>query len=128
VLQESNLLFKTFSSYYNRYYRSDTGVESANWLLQQVNQFISTVNYAGNVSVRTYDHSWRQPSIIARIEGADPLLTDQVVIVGAHEDSILSGNPTGNSPGADDNASGSSVVFETLRGILEAKFYTKTFN
>jgi carboxypeptidase Q len=50
---------------------------------------------------------------IAEIPGADPLLKDEVVIVGAHLDSVPAGT------GATDNGAGSAAVMEAMR-ILKA--------
>jgi Zn-dependent M28 family amino/carboxypeptidase len=48
-------------------------------------------------------------NVIAEIPGTDPLLKDEVVMIGAHLDSWQSGT------GATDNASGSSVMMEAMR-------------
>ena len=52
-------------------------------------------------------------NVIAEIPGSDPVLRDEVVMVGGHLDSWHS------SPGATDNADGSAVVLEAAR-ILRA--------
>ncbi len=69
------------------------------------------------------------PNVVARLEGTDPRLKDEVVVVGAHLDHL---GTTGRGsllreagrgvihPGADDNASGTAVVMEVAR-ILKAK-------
>ncbi|XP_035702351.1 probable leucine aminopeptidase 1 [Folsomia candida] len=72
--------------------------------------------YGGNVTVGKFTHRWLQSSIIARIEGADPKLKEEVVIFGAHLDSFNLTNPVnGRAPGSDDNGSGSVTLFESLR-------------
>lgn len=50
---------------------------------------------------------------IAEIPGTDPVLKDEVVMLGAHLDSLA------YSPGATDNATGSAAVMEAMR-ILKA--------
>ncbi len=50
-------------------------------------------------------------NVIAEIKGTDPLLKDEVVMIGAHLDSWQSGT------GATDNASGSAVMIEAMRII-----------
>ncbi|CAL8109374.1 unnamed protein product [Orchesella dallaii] len=107
---------QTFSDFHNRYYDAETGVTSQRWLLEQVTA--STRGYAGSVSVIEIEHTWLQKSIIARIEGADPTLGSELVILGAHQDSINTNGITLRAPGADDNASGCITVLETLRAIV----------
>ena len=53
-------------------------------------------------------------NVIAEIPGTDPLLKDEVVMIGAHLDSWQSGT------GATDNASGSAVMIEAMRIIKAA--------
>jgi hypothetical protein len=48
-------------------------------------------------------------NVIAEIPGTDPLLKDEVVMIGAHLDSWQAGT------GATDNAAGSSVMMEAMR-------------
>ncbi|CAL8109375.1 unnamed protein product [Orchesella dallaii] len=105
-----------FSSYSTRYYRSETGEASQKWLLSQVQSSLS--GYAGVSSVEEFEHAFPQKSIIARLEGADSVLQTEVVILGAHQDSINLRGITLPAPGADDNASGSVVVLETLRLLV----------
>ncbi|ODM98733.1 putative leucine aminopeptidase 1 [Orchesella cincta] len=112
-----------FSSYHNRYYQANTGVESQQWLLAQVQE--SVRGYAGSASVREFEHSWAQNSVIARLEGGDPALASEVIILGAHQDSINIWSSAMAAPGADDNASGSVTVLETLRAIVNSGFIPK---
>ena len=57
-----------------------------------------------------------QPSVVARIPGATE--PDTSIVIGAHLDSIA--RPSSDAPGADDDASGVSILIELLR-ILAAK-------
>jgi len=83
-----------FSGYHNRYYQSPTGIESSEWLYSVVNATISDTNYQGNAVVSSVSHpSWPQKSIIARIVGSDEILRNEIVILGAHLDSINSTQP-----------------------------------
>jgi len=113
-----------FSSYYNRYYSDATGEESALWLLSEIQSSIDATPYSGTVSVQPYTHSWLQPSVIARIEGSDETLKSQIVILGAHLDST-NRFPGAPAPGTDDNGSGSAVLLETFRALLESDFIPK---
>jgi leucyl aminopeptidase len=116
-----------FSSYFNRYYTADTGLQSQAWLYQQVRSSIEQASsYPGVATVQEFTHpSWPQKSIIARLEGSDPTLKSEVVIVGAHQDSVNIAGSARQAPGADDNASGSVVCLESLRVLLAAGFVPK---
>jgi hypothetical protein len=60
-------------------------------------------------------------NVLAKIEGTDPKLKNQYVIVGAHLDHVgVRGGYVYN--GADDNASGSAVVLELARLIAASDF------
>ncbi len=61
----------------------------------------------------------RSRNVLAKIEGTDPALRRQAVVVGAHLDHL--GFRSGLvHPGADDNASGSAVVLEAARVLSAA--------
>lgn len=66
-------------------------------------------------------------NVYAYIEGSDPLLKDQVVVVGAHLDHIGYGPSMSRSsglkvhPGADDNASGTVALIEVARCFSKLK-------
>ncbi|KAH7310687.1 hypothetical protein B0I35DRAFT_514712 [Stachybotrys elegans] len=102
-----------FSSFYNRYYRATTGVESAQWLFDQVSAIISASG-SSRASVRKVTHSFSQFSVVATIQGTSA----KTVVVGAHQDSINSRSPTGEAAGADDDGSGSMAILEAFRTIL----------
>lgn len=54
------------------------------------------------------------------------MLKEEVVIFGAHFDSINRDDPTeGIAPGSDDNGSGSVTLFESLRVLIESKIVPK---
>jgi hypothetical protein len=65
----------------------------------------------------------RAHNIVAKVEGSDPELKDEVVIVGAHYDHEGKDNRGRVFGGADDNASGSAAVLELARAFqnLEQK-------
>lgn len=67
-------------------------------------------------------------NVMGWIEGSDPKLKDQVIIVGAHYDHLGLGGSNSLAPrygdihhGADDNASGSAAVLELARIIATEK-------
>lgn len=77
------------------------------------------------------DKDYRQPfglsyaNILARIPGSDPILRDELIVLGAHYDHVGYGNsqnsfgPLGQvHNGADDNASGTAVVLEIAQALM----------
>lgn len=104
---------QTFSGFYNRYYRSTTGVESAQWLFDRVSAIISSSG-STRATVRKVTHSFSQFSVVATIPGTSA----KTVVVGAHQDSINIASATGRAPGADDDGSGSMAILEAFRTIL----------
>lgn len=109
---QSNL--ETFVQYQNRYYKSTYGKQSSEWLLKQVQSVISASGATG-VTARAFTHSWTQSSVIATIPGK----SDNIIVIGAHQDSINGQNPsTGRAPGADDDGSGTMTILEAMRVLL----------
>ncbi|KAI8910192.1 hypothetical protein EDD86DRAFT_190055 [Gorgonomyces haynaldii] len=108
----------TFSGFHTRYYKSTSGKESSEWLLHQVEDLEARSDI--RFSVKKFKHPWAQSSVIARIEPLE-LKTNETVILSAHQDSVNQFNPWfGRSPGADDNGSGSTTIFEALRVLLKS--------
>lgn len=106
----SNL--ETFSGFYTRYYMSDWGKQSSEWLLEQVN---NTLTEAGAGVAVAFKHDWVQSSIIATLPGK----SDNTIVIGAHQDSINLFLPSLlRAPGADDDGSGTVTIFEALRVLL----------
>jgi carboxypeptidase Q len=66
-----------------------------------------------NVQTKFYDNDGNAYNVIAEIPGTDPLLRDEVVMIGAHVDSWHTG------VGATDNADGTVTMMEAMR-ILKA--------
>ncbi|KAL0089810.1 hypothetical protein J3Q64DRAFT_1730217 [Phycomyces blakesleeanus] len=109
-----------FTSFNTRYYKSKTGAESCRWLLSQLKEVSAG---ASHVTVKEFKHKWDQFSIIARFEGSNEDLKDELVIVGAHQDSVNMWLPSfGRSPGADDDGSGSTSIFEAFRSLSQNGF------
>jgi hypothetical protein len=57
-------------------------------------------------------------NVIAMIRGSDPLVGDEAVLFGAHHDGVGTDAHGHIYPGANDNASGTSVVIEAARAAL----------
>lgn len=77
---------ESFTGFRTRYYRSDTGKQSQQFLLGQVRQVAASDKSLG-ITVREFKHSWGQNSIIARIEPEHGVKnqSEAVVILGAHQ-------------------------------------------
>lgn len=109
----SNLV--TFSDFHTRYYKSDWGRQSSEWLLKQVNQ---TLTDAGAGVAVAFKHDWAQSSIIATLPGK----SDKTIVIGAHQDSINLFLPSIlAAPGADDDGSGTVTILEALTALLHDK-------
>jgi len=105
------------SEYQTRYYTTQTGVSSSNWLRTEYSRIAAGVPY---VSVSPFSHNWAQSSIIASIEGTTH--SDEIVIIGGHIDSTAGGGGNNRAPGADDDASGSATVLEVFRTLVESNY------
>lgn len=106
-----------FSSFYTRYYKSETGLESANWLHQTIEDIVLVLPKDA-VSIRKFKHNgWEQYSIAVSIKGQ----VDEKVVVGAHQDSINLLFPNLlRAPGADDDGLGTVTTLEALRLVTGA--------
>jgi len=109
-------LFCTYRAILHVFFTSETGVESAIWLAEK---YLSYGRGRDDIEVTFFDHVWPQPSVIGRILGNGPL-ANELVIIGSHIDSASS-DPL-RAPGADDDASGSSVVLEIFRVLAQQGF------
>lgn len=108
----------TFTSFHTRYYKSDYGRQSSEWLLSQVRDTIKQAGADKKVKAEHFKHPWGQNSIIATIPGK----TNQTVVIGAHQDSINLWLPSVlAAPGADDDGSGTVTILEAFRILLQSK-------
>ena len=126
-INQAETFLKALAAFPERYYKSENGIKSAAWISSQIQALIPKVSASSGVTltVKNFDHSWkRQPSVIARLASKASTAKD-VVIIGSHIDTMGqgSGKPEPNlNPAADDCASGTTVVFETLRILVENNF------
>ncbi|KAJ8514122.1 hypothetical protein ONZ45_g8260 [Pleurotus djamor] len=116
----------TLSAFHTRYYKSPTGKEASDWILNHVTEIAAGRE---NISTRAFAHpSFDQYSIIARFKGhVDP--NAPLTIVGAHMDSVNWGasDPiTGRSPGSDDDGTGTVNNIEVFRALVEGGFKPST--
>ncbi|KAJ2778339.1 hypothetical protein GGI15_004204, partial [Coemansia interrupta] len=107
-----------FTKFNNRYYNSQNGKQSSEWLLKTIKQLVPGVN------ATLFTHQFPQSSVIVHIEGSQT--PNEVVIISAHQDSINLNNPsTGRAPGADDDGSGTVTILEALRVFTQSGFKPK---
>ncbi|ODQ81739.1 hypothetical protein BABINDRAFT_159985 [Babjeviella inositovora NRRL Y-12698] len=113
-----------FSSFHTRYYKSDHGLASAQWLQKTIQQIIASSNTTLDVEVVPFKHEWKQFSIIVKIPGSEVLSSDEsIVVVGSHQDSVNLLFPSlFAAPGADDDGSGTVTCLEALTLLLGADF------
>ena len=72
----------------------------------------------------SYEKNARTMNVIAMIEGSDPKLKEEYVIIGAHLDHV--GSQAGLLfPGANDNASGSAGVLEIAKAFVKDSLQPK---
>ena len=96
TVEEYKGIIEKLSSFYTRYYESDTGVEAAAWIFKYYEEIIKQLPKKRRelFKVEYFKHSWKQPSVICTFKGE----SDEKVIVGSHLDSI--NGRTGRAPGA----------------------------
>ncbi|KAH9948861.1 peptidase [Amylocystis lapponica] len=118
---EANL--RKFSSFRTRYYRSDTGKQSQQWLaskLAEITEAYAPEALQSKISITEFAHSFPQSSVILRINGSDPT-DDSVIVIAAHQDSTNTW-PFLPAPGADDDGSGSITIVESYQALIAANF------
>ena len=114
-VQEANVrgTITSLAAFFTRYHTTQTGQDSANWIR---NQWAGYASGRPDVTVQLFAHptaTTPQPSVILTIPGTT--LPSEVVVLGAHQDSIADGGATGRAPGADDDASGVASLSEVIR-------------
>ncbi|WP_051380317.1 M20/M25/M40 family metallo-hydrolase [Bradyrhizobium sp. WSM1743] len=103
-----------------RHFQTHKGQEAAEFVRRE---WASLGQERPDFTVALLSHDWVQNSVIGTIRGASR--PNEVVVIGAHIDSINSRNKENakeNAPGADDDASGVAVVTEALRVLMETGF------
>ena len=107
---------KELSDINTRFHSSPTGQRIPSMLKQKYEALAAG---RSDVSIELFDHGSRtaQDSIVIRIQGKSR--PDEVVVLGSHIDSVnWSEGSSSRSPGADDNASGTSTNLEIFRVLM----------
>jgi leucyl aminopeptidase len=120
--QQIRQVILDLSAFPNRRYNLQSGIDSANWIRNKWAQLISRQS-RGQVTLEFFNHpasTSPQPSIILTFRGTE--FPNEIVVLGAHQDSINSSSSSGLAPGADDDASGIACLTETIRVLTETGF------
>ncbi|KAJ6447951.1 Zn-dependent exopeptidase [Mycena vulgaris] len=129
-VREMKANLEYFSSFRTRYYNSDTGKASSEWLVQKLRNYtaeFATPEQRALISVEPFYHSWKQASVIIRMNPRNASsASDAITVLGAHCDSINKENPFLPAPGADDDGSGTVTLLEAYRALLRAKYIPKS--
>lgn len=110
------------SSFPNRRYNQPSGTQSANWIKDKWSSLAAQMDRSV-ASVDFYNHPTAtspQPSVIMTFPGVR--FPNEIVVLGAHQDSINSSGSTASAPGADDDASGIACLTELIRVMIEAGY------
>lgn len=113
------------SQFNNRYYKSTSGVEAAEWLYEKASAMGKNRT---DVEIEYFIHKdFPQRSVIARIVGNHPQKKSEKVIIGGHLDSVNWKDKwiavkDRRAPGADDDASGTSTVLEVFRVLVQSGY------
>lgn len=122
-VREDRLLsvMEWFSSYPTRFYTTPAGERAMLDLAEKWKKIVRNLNYA-NVEILRHE-KWSQPSIILTMRGQE----QESIILGGHGDSINTdlNEPHAVAPGADDNASGISVLTEIISVLAEKGYRPK---
>ena len=113
------------TGYHTRYYKSPEGEAALNWI---GDTWQKLMEHRNDVSLTRYQYAnHNQPTIILTIEGSDPELKDEIIIVGGHGDSINADAPDANlkAPGADDNAAGIAIITDTIKVMANLNYKPK---
>ncbi|WWC86572.1 uncharacterized protein L201_001449 [Kwoniella dendrophila CBS 6074] len=113
------------TSFFNRYYFSEYGVQSSRWLHDYISNIISEAPLGEYISLEYFTHKFPQPSLIARFEPFTRNSSLPLTIIGAHQDSANYLFPLLPAPGADDDMSGSTSILESFRVLAKSGFIPK---
>ncbi|KAJ7680050.1 peptidase [Mycena rosella] len=118
---ETRANLEHFTSYHTRYYDSETGKASSEWLYAKILGYtdeLASEEQKQLISVKPIKHPWKQNSIVIRLAPLNASDSDPIVILGAHIDSINHDGPSLAAPGAGDDGSGTVTILEAYRALL----------
>lgn len=103
------------SSFATRYHKGQTPNAHVEAFKQKIEDLLAEARFPTQIGLIAHRYT-PQSSIRVRIPGKSR--AGEIVVIGAHLDSINQGFMSTEAPGADDNASGSSNVLEALRILV----------
>lgn len=111
------------SQFTNRYYTTSAGQQAADWIATRWGSLTQGLSFA-TVS-RVSHQGYNQRSVLLELRGSER--PEEIVVLGAHLDSIVSGgtSETTRAPGADDDASGVATLTEIIRLLAAQKWQPK---
>lgn len=113
------------TTYHTRYYKSVEGELALQWIGKTWEDLTAI---RSDAKVEYYKHqNHNQPSIILTIEGSDPVLKNEIIIIGGHGDSINTDDEQAmlRAPGANDNAAGIAVISDIIKIMVEQNYRPK---
>ncbi|HEX5753122.1 MAG TPA: M20/M25/M40 family metallo-hydrolase [Archangium sp.] len=123
AVAESNIrstITSLSTNWTTRRYNLQSGIDAATWLKSR---WTTLASGRSDITVANFVHPTTtspQPSVILTIQGTS--LPSEVVVLGAHLDSINGSGSSYAAPGADDDASGVAALTEVIR-VAVAKGY-----
>lgn len=122
LIKEERIRFDIdwLSSFKTRHFQTQDGVDA---VLALKKKWEEITKLRSDIKISLINHVWPQPSLKLTIEGKN----EAEIIIGGHVDSINTDSPMidARAPGADDNASGISVMTEVIRVLVETGFSPK---
>lgn len=112
MVSTDNLLatVQWLSHYPSRYHKGNS--KHVEDLAEKIKTLLANLTYPYQIELITHTQT-KQKTLKVHLEGKDH--PEEIVVLGAHLDSIVNWGGGGTAPGADDNASGSSNILEALR-------------
>jgi leucyl aminopeptidase len=111
------------STFHNRFYQSTQGQEATVWLY---NKWAEITKNRSDREIEFFQHpNFPQKSVILTIKGSE--FPDDIIVIGGHADSIAGywNRSNARAPGADDNASGISVITEVISILINQNYKPK---
>lgn len=113
-VKEANLLemVQWLSNYHTRSHAAPENNKPVEDLAEKVRQLLAQLPYPHQIDFIDHQQT-TQKTLRVRLQGKDR--PNEIVVLGAHIDTLNGPIAKARAPGADDNASGSANIFEALR-------------
>lgn len=113
-VSEANLLemVEWLSAYHTRSHAAPENNKPVEDLAEKARQLLAQLPYPHQIDFIDHEQT-TQKTLRVRLQGKDR--SNEIVVLGAHLDTLNGPIAKAKAPGADDNASGSANIFEALR-------------